>query len=220
MPVDPPSDTTSRLVVEPRWLAWARELQAIAQTGLHYSEIEYDRERYQAVERIAAEMMACQSGHELRPVLDLFRHDTGYATPKVDVRGIVFRDGKILLVKEKLDGKWTPPGGWADVNEAPSEAVVREVWEESGFETRIVKLLAVYDRTKQGHQPYYPFHVYKIFFLCEVTGGEAAVSSETDGVGFFPPVDLPELSTSRISARQIARFFELLHHPEWPADFD
>ena len=205
---------------EPRWIEWARALQALSQTGLHFCTNEYDIGRYHEVERIAAEMMACQSGADLREILDLFRHDTGYATPKVDVRGIAFRDGGILLVREITDGKWTPPGGWADVNEAPAEAVAREVWEESGFEARVVKLLACYDRARQGHEPPLPFHVYKLFFLCEITGGQASESNETSGVGFFPEDRLPELSLERITERQIHRFFEHLRNPDWPTEFD
>jgi ADP-ribose pyrophosphatase YjhB (NUDIX family) len=144
----------------------------------------------------------------------------GHATPKVDVRGVVFRDEAILLVRERADGRWSLPGGWADVYDSPSEATVREIWEESGYRTRAVKLLALYDRTKQGHTPM-PFHAYKVIFQCEITGGEPQGGSvETDGVGFFREGELPELSISRVTAAQIARFFEHLRHPEWPADFD
>ena len=133
---------------------------------------------------------------------------------------MVFRDDKVLLVREVADGCWTLPGGWADVNESPSESVVREVREESGYETRPVKLLAVYDRSKQGHVPAFPFHVYKLFILCELIGGEAATSFETSGVGFFAEEELPELSLSRVTPEQIRRLFEHWRHPEWATDFD
>lgn len=206
---------------EPEWLRWARELQAIAQIGLTYStESHFDVERYARVREIAAEIMAAGARVEKSAVLDLMCGETGYATPKVDVRGVVFRDDRILLVREVADGAWTLPGGWADVNESPSASVVREVREESGYETRPVKLLAVYDRSKHGHIPAFPFHVYKLFILCEITGGEASTSRETSAAGFFAEHDLPELSLSRITPAQVRRLFEHHHHPEWATDFD
>jgi ADP-ribose pyrophosphatase YjhB (NUDIX family) len=205
--------------MEPRWLDWARRLQAIAQSGLAYSPSQYDLERYEAVREIAAEMMADGSGNAVAPIRDLFVGEAGHATPKVDVRGAVFRDDRILLVLERADGGWTLPGGWADVGESAAEATVREVREESGYETRAVKLLALYDRNRHGH-PAIPFHAYKVFFECELIGGAAASSSETAGVDWFAEDGLPALSTSRVTAAQIRRLFEHFRHPEWPTDFD
>ena len=206
--------------MEPEWLRWAKELQAIAQIGLAYpSGSHFDRERYERVREIAAEM-ASGGGMDKASLLRLFEREEGYATPKVDVRGVVFRGDTILLVREVADGRWTLPGGWADVNESPKESVAREVREESGYETRPVKLLAVYDRSKHGHAPAFPYHVYKLFILCELTGGEARASRETSGVGFYGEDDLPELSVSRVTAAQIRRLFEHRRHPEWPTDLD
>jgi ADP-ribose pyrophosphatase YjhB (NUDIX family) len=153
-------------------------------------------------------------------LVEIFSREEGYATPKVDVRGVVIRDGKILLVRELLDGCWSLPGGWADVCESSSECVVREIWEESGFETRAVKLLAVYDRAKHPHVPPFPFHVYKFYFQCEITGGEARGSNETSEVAFFGRDELPELSVTRVTAEQIQRMFDHYAHPEWPTDYD
>lgn len=207
--------------MEPQWLRWAKELQAIAQIGLTYSSADhFDVERYARIREIAAEIMSFCGEMEKGMLLELFQQEDGYATPKVDIRGAVFRDDKVLLVREVADGCWTLPGGWADVNESPSESVVREVREESGYETRPVKLLAVYDRSKQGHVPAFPFHVYKLFILCELIGGEAATSFETSGVGFFAEEELPELSLSRVTPEQIRRLFEHWRHPEWATDFD
>ena len=143
----------------------------------------------------------------------------GYATPKVDVRGVVFRDEKILLVKERRDGRWTLPGGWADVNDSPGEATVREVYEESGYSTRAIKLLACYDRHKHGHPPF-AFHIYKLFFQCELLGGKPTNSIETEDVGWFSENEIPPLSLPRVTPEQIARFFEHHNHPNWPTDFD
>ena len=137
------------------------------------------------------------------------------------MRGIAFRDDRILLVREILDdGRWTVPGGWADVNETPSQAVVREVSEESGFDTRAVKLLAVYDRERQGHQPPFPFHVYKLFFLCEIVGGEPRPNEEASEIEFFARDQLTELSVSRVTERQIQYFFDLREQPDAPTQFD
>lgn len=151
--------------------------------------------------------------------------EEGYATPKVDVRGVVFRldpsSGRdsILLVRELRDGLWTLPGGWADVDDSPAEATVREVYEESGYQTRAVKLLACYDRNKHGHPPY-GFHIYKLFFQCEPLGGEASGSIETADAAFFCEDGIPALSLPRVTPEQIARFFAHRRHPEWPTDFD
>ena len=205
--------------MEPRWLSWAQRLQAIAQTGLTYAVNQYDVERYEAVREIAAGMMAEGSHGELATIRGLFASQAGYATPKVDVRGVVFRENRILLVKEREDGGWTLPGGWADVGESPADATVREVREESGFETRAVKLLAVYDRNRHGHTPI-PFHAYKLFFRCEIIGGAPANSVETEGVDWFAEDSMPVLSISRVTPVQIHRFFEHLRNPGWPTEFD
>ena len=204
----------------PRWLDWGSRLQALAQTGLTFAQDPYDIERYQTLRDIAAEMLATGTGTDLATMGQLLASDSGYATPKVDVRGVVFRDDKILLVRERSDGHWTLPGGWADVNASPAENVVREIIEESGFQTRVVKLLAVFDRSKHPHEPAFPFHVYKLFLLCEIIGGAAAHSSETDGVEFFAEQELPALSGTRITAAQIHRMFEHRRNPALPTDFD
>jgi ADP-ribose pyrophosphatase YjhB (NUDIX family) len=205
--------------VDPKWLEWAKRLQAAAQNGLAYGPNAFDRERYEAVAHVAAEMMAVYAGEEIEAVIGLFDAQVGHATPKIDVRGVVFQDERILLVRERSDQCWSLPGGWADVYDSPSEATVREIWEESGYRTRAVKLLALYDRTRQGHPPM-PFHAYKAIFQCEIIGGEAQGSIETDEVDFFAEDALPRLSVGRVTERQIHRLFEHLRHPEWPADFD
>jgi len=198
----------------------ARKLQALAQTGLTFAVNDYDRERYHAVQEIAAQLMAEQSGTPVETFRELFGQQHGYATPKVDVRAAAFRDGKILLVQESSDGEWTLPGGWADVNDSPTKAVEREMLEESGFTAKATKLVAVYDRAKHPHTPPFPFHIYKLFFLCEIIGGEPRTSSETSAVDFFSPDKLPPLSATRILPKQIHRMFEHLRDPSLPADYD
>jgi ADP-ribose pyrophosphatase YjhB (NUDIX family) len=207
--------------MEPNWLKWAKQLAALAQNGLTYSDNEYEIDRYKQIRQIAAEMMSTGFDYETKAFIELFSQERGYATPKVDVRGAVFRDDRILLVREKIDGGWTLPGGWADPCQSPSEAVAREVFEEAGFEVRVTKLAAVYDRSKHPHKPPMPFHLYKLFFLCEITGGSATESYETTGVDFFMESSIPqELSISRTLPLQIARMFEHHRNPALPTDFD
>src|SRR5215472_17662209 len=207
--------------MEPKWLLWARELQGMAQTGLAFTKDAYDCQRYERLRQMAAQMMAEHAGVETSSVEGLFSQQVGYATPKVDVRGAVFVEGKILLVRERADsGRWTLPGGWADVNRSPRECVVAEVREESGLEVSPVKLAAVYDRARHPHTPPYPFHVYKLFFICEVIGGVLSPGMETEAVAFFEANQLPELSVSRVLHDQIHRMFAHATSPALPTEFD
>jgi ADP-ribose pyrophosphatase YjhB (NUDIX family) len=186
---------------------------------LTFAENPYDIERYTAVRAIAAEMLARGSDLEVGRLSELLATGVGYATPKVDVRGVVFRDGKILLVQERSDGFWALPGGWADVGDSPASAVVREIREESGFETRATKLLALLDRNRHDHPPHID-HIYKVFIRCELVGGAPATSHEIQSIGFFSEDEIPTLSWTRNTPAQIARMFEHLRRPDLPADFD
>ena len=203
----------------PCWLAWAQEIQALSQTGLTFSESEYDTLRYQRLMEIAGEIVHKQTGLPLDSLLQDFRMQPGYATPKVDVRGAVLRNGKILLVQERADERWCMPGGWADVGDLPSEMVIREVWEESGFDVLPAKVVGVFDANREG-TPLEFYHAYKIVFLCELTGGRARPSSETLAVGFFDFDDLPSLSSSRTNKRHLAEVLAHLGDPNRPAMFD
>ena len=209
-------------MTEPEWLAWTRDLQAIAQTGLEFTRDPYDRERFEQLRGIASRMMAAGSGVAAARIEALFADETGYATPKVEVRGAAFdAAGRLLLVREVADGgRWTLPGGWADVNLTPAENVVKEMREESGFEVRVSKLAAVWDRTRQGHPPRV-FSCCKLVFLCEITGGAAATSLETSEVGWFAEDSLPEdLSLGRVLPAQLRRMFAHAREPGLPTDFD
>jgi len=207
------------MTMEARWIAWVRRLQAIAQNGLTFSKDPFDRERYEHVRSVAADILASFSDLDPALIHNLLRGEQGYATPKVDVRGAVFHDNRVLLVREHSDSLWTLPGGWADVGESPAEAVVREIREESGFETQASKLVALYDRNKHAHSPML-FHVYKAFFLCDLIGGSASPSLETSEVAFFGGEEIPPLSTARVTVHQIERLFA--HHANrvLPTEFD
>jgi ADP-ribose pyrophosphatase YjhB (NUDIX family) len=209
-------------MTEPDWLAWAREVQAIAQTGLTFTKDPYDRERYEALRTLAARVMATAGTADLATVANLFAGQEGYATPKIDVRGAAFdASGRLLMVREALDhGRWTLPGGWGDVNLTPAENIAKEIIEESGFEVRVTKLASVWDRTRQGHGAS-PFSCYKLFFLCDIIGGQARPSLETTEIGFFAEDALPEdLSTGRVLRRQLHRMFAHARDPGLPTEFE
>lgn len=208
--------------VEPEWLAWVREMQAIAQSGLTFTRDPYDRERYEALRALAARIAAAHTDVAAERIEGLFAAQEGYATPKIDVRAAAFNAvGEVLLVREVLDGgRWTLPGGWADVNLTPAENVAKEVVEESGFQVRVEKLAACWDRTRQGHSPS-AFSCMKLFFICCITGGEAATSIETSEARFFAEDALPDdLSRSRVLPRQLRRMFDHLRDPALPTEFE
>jgi ADP-ribose pyrophosphatase YjhB (NUDIX family) len=207
---------------EPQWLAWAKRIQAIAQAGLTYSQSSYDQDRYQALRALSVEIMAShlELAEGERPRLaELFASDYGYPTPKVDVRAFVAADGKILMVRERVDGRWSIPGGWADVGSSPAEMAVRETAEESGYQVKARRLLAVWDKARHNPSPF-PADVYKLVVACDLVGGDGTAGSETLEVGWFAPDRLPELSVGRITAVQIHRLAELHAHPELPPDLD
>ncbi|SNX68615.1 ADP-ribose pyrophosphatase YjhB (NUDIX family) [Bacillus oleivorans] len=205
--------------MEEQWLKWAKQLQAIAQAGLAYSKDVFDIERFKMIRIISLDIMAHHTDMEIKKIKDLFANDTGYPTPKVDVRAAVFYSDQILMVQEKSDGKWSLPGGWADIGYTPAEIAVKEVKEETGFDVKPVKLIAVFDKKCHPHPPS-PFHVYKMMFQCELLGGKAKDSIETSDVRFFSENQLPPLSIHRITKEQIELAFYHLKNPQTPVYFD
>lgn len=187
-------------------------MQAIAQTGLTYAKDVYDIERYEALRQMSIEILAEYTSVSHEQIALAFASDKGYTTPKTDIRAVVFRDNKILLVQEKIDGGWSMPGGWSDIGYSPKEIAVKETQEEAGFDTAAIRLLAVLDKKFHNHPPS-PYHVYKMFILCEIIGGEAAAGVETSDVGFFGIDELPELSIERNTLEQVQLMFEYLHNP-------
>jgi ADP-ribose pyrophosphatase YjhB (NUDIX family) len=204
---------------QPDWLTWARTVQAVAQNGLEFCQNPFDRERYEKLNKLAVEMFAAHTGQDAQTLNGWFSVQPGYATPKVDVRGACFRDGRVLLVRERADGRWCLPGGWADVGDVPSEAAEREVLEEAGFTSRARKVLGVFDANRGG-EPFAAFHAYKVIFLCDILGGEARPDHEILEVGFFARDDLPPLSLARTSAEHLAECFAHLDDPARCAAFD
>jgi ADP-ribose pyrophosphatase YjhB (NUDIX family) len=207
------------IFIEHKWLDWAKQLQSLAQAGLAYSKDIYDVERFELIRNISVEMLSQQTGMEMTVIKDLFASETGYATPKVDIRAVIFKDNKILMVKENSDGSWSLPGGWADIGLTPSEVAVKEVKEESGFDVKAVKLLAVTDMKCHPHPPS-AFHIYKMFIQCEIIGGQPMKGVETSAVEFFAENKLPPLSIARNTQTQIELMFKHLYNPKEPVYFD
>jgi len=205
--------------MEPKWLSWAKQLQSIAQAGLTYSKDKYDIERFQQIRNIAVEIMNEYTGISNEKIKELFCNEIGYQTPKVDIRGAVFKDGKILLVKESTDGYWSLPGGWAEVNLSVKENVVKELREEAGLNVVPRRLIAVLDRNKHN-RPISPYGIYKIFVLCDLIDGAFEENIETVESGFFSLEDLPPLSLTRVTKEQIAMCFEAMANDNFAAIFD
>lgn len=197
---------------EKEWLKTINEIQAIAQNGLAYCSNDFDRERYMQLRDIAARLTAMGSD-KVGDIAHLFSFETGYATPKLDVRAFIVKNDKVLLVQEKSDGLWTLPGGWIDVNESPSESVIRETREETGYGVRVIRLMALWDKLKHDHPPQWP-HAYKCFFHCEIESGEAQANNEIAEVGFFARDKLPPLSIHRVTEKQILRLYDALNERE------
>ncbi len=195
---------------ENKWLKWAREIQALAQTGLAFAPNHYEIERNNRLIEIAAEIIAEHTNLGKEETAKTFMEQPGYATPKIDVRAAVVKNNQILLVKEITDKKWATPGGWADVGDMPAEVAVRETKEESGYEVKPLKVIGVFDANRNG-RPMEFFHAFKIIFLCELTGGEAQTSDETEDVRFFDFDNLPPLSENRTNSKHIN---EILAHLE------
>jgi ADP-ribose pyrophosphatase YjhB (NUDIX family) len=203
----------------PNWLRWARELHAIGGVGLLYSENEFDRLRYQRLVEMSAEMISSHSDIPEEDVKIALGAQAGYVTPKLDVRGAVFMNGQVLLVKEVTDGLWSLPGGWADVNEAPSHMVEREVLEETGLTVAARKIVGVYEANR-NREPIEVFHSYKLLFLCDYLQGDLRISHETPEVKYYPLENLPPLSTNRTKENYIIEAYRHFCDPSLPAVFD
>ena len=201
-----------------QWLTWAQEIFSLSQSGLTYSGNQYDIERYKRLQEITAEIIESQSDISRESALDSFSMQAGYITPKVDVRGAVVHDGKILLIQERADGMWAMPGGWADLGDSPASVAEREVWEESGCRVKAEKVVAVIDANRI--QPMEFYHAYKIIFLCKLLGGEPRTSYETLAVDFFDPDRLPPLSSYRTNEEMLKEVFAHVQDPNRPTAFD
>ncbi|HFL2425958.1 TPA: NUDIX hydrolase N-terminal domain-containing protein [Clostridioides difficile] len=201
-----------------KWLEWAIELQSIAQAGITYGKDIYDIERYERIREISAEMIAYKTDISTEKVRNLFCNESGYQTPKLDTRAVIFENGKILLVKENT-GKWSLPGGWVEVNLSVKENTIKEVKEESGLDITADRIIAIQDRAKHN-LPIYAYGVCKIFVLCTVIGGTFKENIETTEFSYFSENELPELATEKNTEEQIKMCFEACRTDTWTVIFD
>ena len=205
--------------LEFKWLEIAREIQQLSQTGLAFATNDYEKERYKRLNEITSEIIEHHTDLEKESLHKVLMNQPGYATPKVDVRAAVIKDGKILLVQESTDNCWAMPGGWADVGNLPSEVASRECKEESGYDVKPIKVVGVFDANRSG-RPLEFFHAFKVIFLCELIGGEAKPSNETLDVQFFDFNDLPSLSLNRTNEKHLNEIKLHFTNPERKTFFD
>ncbi|MBM6645003.1 MULTISPECIES: NUDIX hydrolase [Bacillus] len=192
-----------------KWIDWVKQIQSIAQAGLTYSKDVYDLERFQQLRDISIAMMSHYTKTDWEVVENLFASETGYQTPKVDIRAVIFQNEKLLFVKEKSDGKWALPGGWADIGYTPTEVAAKEALEETGYKVDHFRLLAIFDKEKHQPSPS-ATHIYKIFIGCEIVGGEKKLSIETEDIDFFSENEIPDLSIARNTEWQIKEMFAFM----------
>lgn len=204
--------------IEDQVCRWAIELQSIAQAGLYYGHDVFDRQRYQRLREIAAEMMVTKTGLSDQLIHNLFCSGMGYQTPRVSTRAAVFQEGKILLVQEN-SGKWVMPGGWCDLGQSPADNTVKETREEAGIDVEVCSLIAVQDRDRHNEPPY-AFSIVNLFFLCRPLGGSFTPNEETLDAGYYALDDLPPLDESKTTIKQLRMCFEALHDPDWRTQFD
>ena len=201
------------------WLQWAIELQSLAQAGLTYGKDVYDKERYERIREIAAEIVSHMSDIPTETVKNLFCNETGYQTPKLDTRAAIFKDDKILLVREN-NGTWSLPGGWCDVNVSVGENTIKEVKEEAGLDVVANSIIAVQDRAKHN-LPVYAYGVCKVFVLCSVIGGSFQENIETTGFDYFTEDNLPPLAVEKNNEEQIKMCFDAYYAgDDWKTMFD
>ncbi|MGF7059141.1 NUDIX hydrolase [Brassicibacter mesophilus] len=205
--------------MERQWLKWAKQLQSTSQAGLEYSKDIFDIERFQQIREISLEIMSKYTEIDHSKLKDLFGNESGYQTPKVAIRAAIFKDGEILLVKEKSDNKWALPGGWADIDKSVYENVKKEAMEEAGAEVQPKRIIAIFDRQKHRTDNY-PYSVYNIFVECDYIQGEYGDNIETSTCGFFKIESLPELSEGRNSKEQIELCFQARQEDKFETVFD
>jgi len=185
--------------MEDIWLSFAKRLHSIATTGISYTKNHYDRERFEEIQAICSQMMALIGQVPIERIDALISAQAkGYVTPTIDVRGAVFRDDKILLVREKTDGRWTLPGGFADVGLSAAENICKEIAEEAGIAASAHLLYSIRHKAKGDYDPDVR-DFYKLFFLCEPADDrDPEPGPETSDARFFARAEIPPLSTGRV----------------------
>lgn len=213
-------------MADDKWKKWAIELQSLTQAGLFYlsqagiltEKDLYDKERYERIREISAEMMAEGTGIPVEKVKNLFCNDVGYQTPKIDTRAAVFQDDKILLVHE-ANGTWSMPGGWCEVTLSPVENTIKEAKEEAGRDIKVTSVISVQNRDNHNFPPY-AYGVVKIFYLCEEIGGSFIANTETTEAEYFSEDNLPKLAPEKCNEEQVKMCFDAYRAKNWKTQFD
>lgn len=206
--------------MQPKWLYWAKQLQSLAQTGLEFTENPYDRERYNRIRELSLEIMNEYTGLEMKRLADLFANESGYQTPKIDVRAAIFnKREEILLVREKADNKWSLPGGWADIELSLKENLIKEAREEAGAEIIPKRVIGIFDRNRYVDDDF-PYSAYKIFVECDLVTSNFSKNTETSDHGFFTQYNLPELSECRNTYPQVETCFRARRERTFEPLFD
>ena len=205
--------------VPDHWLTIAKKINSIAQTGLAFTKDKFDCERYSELLDLSVQILNHITAIDSKKLEFIFNRDIGYQTPKLGIRAVIFKDQKVLLVKEKMDGKWCLPGGYADPGLTPGEITIKEVKEESGYDVKPTRILGLIDYNKHQDRPF-PFDIYNLFMECEIVGGAPAAGEETSEVGFFDLNQLPELSVRRVTKEQLLKMCELAMNKELKPVFD
>ena len=205
-------------ISSPKWLDWAKELQSLAQNGLTYTKDAFDKERFERLRQISAEIMSAYTALPVDKVMDLFCSETGFQTPKLDTRAAIVREGKILLVKEK-NGTWSLPGGWVDFDQSIRSNTEKEVLEEAGLEVKAERLIALHDRNRHNPPPY-AYNVCKVFVLCSLISGAFKPNIETTESGWFALGELPPLAEEKNTKEQIQMCLQAAQTPDWTVEFD
>ena len=206
--------------MQSKWLTWAKQLQSISQAGIEFTNNPYDRERYESIRALSIEILHEYTQIDKKRLVDLFANESGYQTPKVDVRAAIFNaDHEILMVREKIDNRWSLPGGWADIELSIYENIIKESFEEAGAEIKPKRIIAVFDRNKHVRDDF-PYSSYKIFVECDFIRAEFIENTETLEHGFFKLEELPELSEGRNTKGQITVCFKARKLKTFEAIFD
>jgi ADP-ribose pyrophosphatase YjhB (NUDIX family) len=203
-------------------LAKLRRLYDICQTGLHYTDGVYDRERYEEQKFLLETLIAQCTGKEAPFVANYFQGQEGYQTPKSDARGIVFNpEGKLLLIRDVDDGLWCPPGGWCDTSLSMKENAVKEVYEESGLRVKAGKLIALIDKYHDPESPPEPFQVYRGLVHCTTEDYTLNPGHEAYEAGWFAKNEMPPLSLLRCTPKQWQIIFDYYEHQaNWTTQCD
>lgn len=191
-----------------------RELHAISSAGILYTKEPFDKERYIRLREIAAELLSEISEDSYTKIIQVFEANSGYQTPKLSTRSVVFNDSDEILLVKDYDGKWVIPGGWCDYNKTIIENTKKEAFEEAGLTVEPYRLVGLFDHHKRNNPGSF-FDCIHAFMLCRVIDGVFHQNLETTQSGYFSMNCLPELNDHKTSKEQIDICFQAFKAEQW-----